>query len=219
MTWERPTEPVPVWRFGRIFPPEPGQGWGCLGHHHFWSTCRMQSGKKAATVGAGRIREWIAIGKSKPGHFITYKITESGTSRWQCVASAWWERRHSWMVLDTKHFIKPLKVICYFKRLKNGVLYLYDVCVSFSPKKNIDLFTKPAKKGKDCKSVSTVSELFSNNSPKSLSSLRGSWISLRSLSFGLGACHLRTLTSKGIGLNRLFCKGKNGPWVDSLGYF
>lgn len=59
MTWERPTEPVPVRRFGRIFPPEPGQGWGCLGHHHFWSTCRMQSGKKAATVGAGRIRELL----------------------------------------------------------------------------------------------------------------------------------------------------------------
>ena len=32
--------------FGRIFPPEPGQGWGCLGHHHSWSTCRMQSGKR-----------------------------------------------------------------------------------------------------------------------------------------------------------------------------
>ena len=174
MTWERPTEPVPVRRFGRIFPPEPGQGWGCLGHHHFWSTCRMQSGKKAATVGAGRIRE-LLLQENLKLVILSDTISQNHPcrkwhdSRWQRVASAWWERRRSWMVLDMKHFIKPLKVICYFKRLKMG-LYLNDVCVSFSPKKNIDLFTDTcSKKGKDCKSVSTVSELFSNNSPKSLS--------------------------------------------------
>ena len=98
---------------------------------------------------------------------------------------------------------------------KWGFVLVRCMCFFFTQKKHRPLHTHLLKKRQRLqiiKSVSTVSELFSNNSPKSLSSLRGSWISLRSLSFGLGACHLRTLTSKELAWTAFFAKEKKGPW-------
>lgn len=95
---------------------------------------------------------------------------------------------------------------------KWGFVLVWCMCFFFTQKRHRSLHTHTcSKKGKDCKPVSTVSELFSNNSPKSLSSLRGSWISLRSFSFGLGACHLRTLTLKELAEPPFLQRKKRAP--------
>ena len=93
-----------------------------------------------------------------------------GTSRWQCVASTRWERRHRHEVFHQT----PQGHL--FLRLNMGVVLvwcIYDVFL-FTKKKTSTCLQTFSKGSGIPKLKQRGSELFSNNSPKSLSSKRPS---------------------------------------------